>query len=178
MCIELLAMMDVIVAPANGIAIRRAGVNDADTIAEHRLAMFRAMGYRDAAALTSMKRRFLPWVGAKLESGDYLAWLAVTTSDHAVAGAGLWLMDWPAHMLNSSARRGNILNVYTEPAFRRQGLARALIQAALYWCGVNGIDFAILHASEDGRRLYEELGFQAGNEMRMKLGTNANPIRR
>jgi len=27
----------------------------------------------------------------------------------------------------------------------------------------------ILHASDDGRRLYESLGFQAGNEMRITL---------
>ena len=98
-----------------------------------------------------------------------MAWLAVTGDDLVVAGAGLWLMDWPAHMLGSSGRRGNILNVYTEPSFRRRGLARKLIEAALDWCKANGIDFVILHASPEGRALYESLGFQASNEMRIRL---------
>lgn len=153
---------------AEGIAIRRAAVEDARTIAIHRRAMFRDMGYHDKTALDLMMAKFLPWLEAKMVSGDYLAWLAVTAGDCVVAGAGLWLMDWPAHMLGSYGRRGNILNVYTEPEFRRRGLARRLIETALDWCRVNGVDLAILHASSEGRSLYESLGFQASNEMRIK----------
>ncbi len=154
---------------AHGITFRRAGVQDAHTIARHRQEMFRDMGYRDEAALDSMRKKFHPWVQARLKSGEYLAWLAVTGDDIVVAGAGLWLMDWPAHMLSSSPRRGNILNVYTEGPYRRRGLARILTESALYWCKANHVDFVILHASEEGRRLYEELGFKAGNEMRRRL---------
>ena len=116
-----------------------------------------------------MQEKFLPWVQAKLESGEYLGWLAVREGDVVVAGAGLWLMDWPARMVGGSARRGNILNVYTEPQFRRRGLARGLMEVALEWCKANQIDLVILHASPEGRRLYESLGFQASNEMRIKL---------
>jgi GNAT superfamily N-acetyltransferase len=78
-------------------------------------------------------------------------------------------MDWPPHMLGSSERRGNIVNVYTEPEFRRRGLARRLVEAALEWCKKNNIDFVILHASDQGRSLYESLGFQPSNEMRVRL---------
>ena len=53
----------------------------------------------------------------------HLGWLALIEGEYVVSGAGLWLMDWPAHMVGSGAKRGNILNVYTEPAFRRCGLA-------------------------------------------------------
>ena len=79
-------------------------------------------------------------VEAKMVSGEYLAWLAVTDAGITVAGAGLWLMDWPAHMLGSSPCRGNILNVYTEPEFRRRGLGRKLTGVALDWCKNNRID--------------------------------------
>jgi len=152
-----------------GIALRRATLDDAVTIARHRRLMFRDIGYHDEALLDEMMEKFLPWLKARIASGDYLAWLAVTTGDVVVAGAGLWLMDWPAHMVGLSGLRGNILNVYTEPEFRRRGLARWLVEAALYWCEANKIDYVILHASPDGRRLYESLGFQPGNEMRIKL---------
>lgn len=151
-----------------GIALRRATWDDARTIAGHRRSMFRDMGYHDEGALDAMTKKFQPWIEAKIASLDYLAWLAVS-NDSVVAGAGLWLMDWPAHMVGSSARRGNILNVYTEPEFRHRGLARWLIEAALHWCKTNEIDCVILHASQHGRRLYESLGFQASNEMRIKL---------
>lgn len=154
---------------AEGIALRRASMADAPTIAHHRRAMFRDMGYEDAAALDSMMAKFLPWLETKMRAGDYLAWLAVTAADRVVAGAGLWLMDWPPHMVGSSAQRGNIVNVYTEPDFRRRGLARRLMGEPLTWCKANGIDFVILHASPEGRGLYESLGFRASNEMRMKV---------
>jgi GNAT superfamily N-acetyltransferase len=140
-----------------GIALRRATLDDAGTIARHRRLMFRDIGYRDDALLDAMVDRFLPWTKAKMASGDYLAWLAVIPGDIVVAGAGLWLMDWPAHMVGSSARRGNILNVYTESEFRHRGLARWLVEAALHWCRANEVDVVILHASQDGRRLYESL---------------------
>jgi ribosomal protein S18 acetylase RimI-like enzyme len=152
-----------------GIALRRATVQDARTIAKHRRSMFDDMGYHDQVTLDSMMAKFLPWVETRIASGDYLAWLAVTKDDLVVAGTGLWLMDWPPHVVGMGSRRGNILNVYTEPGFRRQGLARSLMQAALDWCKVHKIDLVILHASAEGRALYESLGFSASNEMRIKL---------
>jgi ribosomal protein S18 acetylase RimI-like enzyme len=70
-------------------------------------------------------------------------------------------------MVAAGRRRGNILNVYTEPGHRRQGMARALMQIALDWCAANQLDIVILHSSDDGRGLYESLGFEATNEMRL-----------
>jgi len=46
------------------------------------------------------------------------------------------------------------------------------MQAALHECRANKIDFAILHASPEGRPLYESLGFQAGNEMAHQVVTS------
>lgn len=156
-------------ANGTGIIFRRETNDDVATIARHRYEMFRDMGYSDEEALASMRNKFERWVEPKLKSGDYLAWFAATEAGAVVAGAGLWLMDWPPHMVGSSVRRGNIVNVYTEPEFRRRGLARRLVESALEWCKTNHIDFVILHASPQGRSLYEELGFQSGNEMRIKL---------
>ncbi|HLW54595.1 MAG TPA: GNAT family N-acetyltransferase [Candidatus Angelobacter sp.] len=101
-------------------------------------------------------------------SGDYRAWL-VTAAGSIAGGAGLWLMDWPPHMIGQGERRGNILNVYTIGNFRRRGLARYLIETTLQWCRDNRIDTIILHASPEGRALYESMGFQAANEMRLRL---------
>jgi GNAT superfamily N-acetyltransferase len=146
-----------------------ATLEDAPTIVHHRRAMFSHMGYRDDAALDAMSAAFAPWLAARLASGEYLAWMARTEEGRTAGGLGLWLMDWPPHMIGAGARRGNILNVYTEPEFRRQGIARDLMHTALQWCRCNGIRAVILHASPDGRALYESLGFQATNEMRIAL---------
>ena len=151
------------------ITIRSGSIEDAEAIAAHRRAMFFEMGYRDEVALDAMTAAFLPWLGQRMTDADYLAWVAVVPDGAIVAGLGLWLMDWPPHMIGPGARRGNILNVYTEMPFRRRGIARRLMVVALDWCRANDIRVVILHASDYGLRLYEELGFKPTNEMRILL---------
>ena len=154
---------------ASDYLIRPGMVSDAATIIAHRRAMFSEMGYRDEQALDRMSAAFEPWLIARMKTGEYLAWFAVGPDGAVAAGLGLWLMDWPPHMIGPGARRGNVLNVYTEPYARRQGLARRLMETALAWCRDNGIHAVILHASPDGRPLYESLGFKSTNEMRLEI---------
>ena len=152
----------------DGFTIRSGSIQDLALIVSHRRGMFSDMGYCDQSALDSMSSKFLPWLQAKMASGDYLAWFATAGDGTVAAGAGLWLMDWPPHMIGSSLRRGNIVNVFTAAPFRRQGLARCLVETAVQWCQENSIDTIILHASDEGRHLYESLGFTASNEMRIR----------
>ena len=147
--------------------IRPAAIEEAVIIGAQRRAMFVDMGYRDG--LDAMVEAFLPWVRAKMSAGEYLGWLAIAENGAIAAGAGLWLMDWPPHMIGGASRRGNILNVYTDPEYRRQGLARRLTETAIEWCRANGIATVILHASDQGRELYRSLGFEPTNEMRRVL---------
>ena len=150
-----------------GFRITRASAADIKTLVAHRSAMFHDMGYNDVAALTSMSAKFSQWLMEHLNAGDYHAWLVTAPDGSIVAGTGLWLMDWPPHMVGRDSRRGNILNVYTAANFRRRGLARELMKAVLLWCRENCIDVLILHASPSGRALYESMGFVPTNEMRL-----------
>jgi len=153
----------------DGFAIQRASTSDLETLVAHRRAMFQEMGYTDEAALHSMSAKFRVWVLERMNRGDYHAWLVTSEGGEVAAGAALWLMDWPPHMIGRGARRGNILNVYTAESFRRRGLARRVMEAILLWCRENGIDVIILHASPAGKSLYKSLGFSPTNEMRLQL---------
>jgi GNAT superfamily N-acetyltransferase len=156
-----------------GFVVRIGAAGDTETIVAHRRAMFSEMGYRDEEVLDKMCLAFRPWLERKMQTGEYLAWFAVSDDGTVAAGLGLWLMDWPPHMIGPGAPRGNILNVYTEPHARRLGLARLLMETALAWCRDHGIRAVILHASSDGRRLYESLGFKSTNEMRLEIDSSA-----
>jgi ribosomal protein S18 acetylase RimI-like enzyme len=152
----------------DGFAVRRATADDIATLVAHRRSMFADMGYKDEKALDVMAAKCHPWLLTRMHRGEYLAWLAVAPDRSIAAGTGLWLMDWPPHMIGGGTR-GNILNVYTAAAFRRRGLARELMNAAMQWCRSNGINVVVLHASPDGRGLYESMGFSGTNEMRIAL---------
>jgi len=66
--------------------------------------------------------------------------------------------------------QGVVLNVYTEPTWRRRGLAALLMQHVLEWAEANKVKTLVLHASGDARPLYEKLGFVPTNEMRYTGG--------
>ena len=88
----------------------------------------------------------------------------------AIAGAGVQRRPLiprpdPAGRMLLAGLEGLIVNVYVDPLYRRQGLARQLLAAIIDWAPGAGIVRLVLHASPQGRPLYESLGFQAGNEM-------------
>jgi len=68
------------------------------------------------------------------------------------------------------SRQGTIINVFTEPQWRRQGIAGLLIKEIVAWSKSERVDRLILHASDQGRPIYERLGFIASNEMRLSGG--------
>jgi GNAT superfamily N-acetyltransferase len=146
--------------------IRPITSDDAATIIAHRRGMFADMGRGN---LEAMSAEFAKWLDRKLAAGDYLGWFAITPDGQVAAGLGLWLMEWPAQPDDTHERRAYILNVYTQPAYRRHGLARQLMITAIDWCRANGLRTVLLHASQFGRPLYEELEFKATNEMRLML---------
>jgi len=43
------------------------------------------------------------------------------------------------------------------------------VESALKWCREHGYDRVVLHASKEGKPLYESLGFEPANEMRFRL---------
>jgi GNAT superfamily N-acetyltransferase len=152
-----------------GFTVRRADVTDIDMLVAQRHAMFRDVHHSEEALLNSMSANFRAWALQHMNAGDYLAWLAEARDGTIAAGAALWMMDWPPHVIGKSSRRGNIVNVYTRDKFRRLGLARQMMETVLAWCRENGVDIVILHASPFGRGLYESMGFKPTNEMRLQL---------
>lgn len=107
---------------------------------------------------------------AGLSDGSYLGWLAADGSGRVIGGGGVLLCPWPASPKDPCLRRAIILNVYTEPEFRHRGIARRIMMTILEWLKEQGFPSASLHASEEGRGLYEQLGFKATNEMRLRFG--------
>jgi GNAT superfamily N-acetyltransferase len=111
-----------------------------------------------------------PYLAGALANGSFNAWLAAI--GNRIAGGGAVLISpAPAHPYDLDCRRATILNVYVYPEFRRRGIARSLMQSMIAWCRHNQFHDVSLHASDDGRHLYESMGFQPGNEMRLRLST-------
>lgn len=153
-------------------AVRPATVDDIPTLARHRAGMFTDMGELSPSCAGRLVERSRRYLETAIPSGEYVGWLAApdTRPEEVVAGVGMQVRSIiPRPDPSGTAlleRQGLILNVYTEPAWRRRGLASLLMRHVLDWARENGITNLVLHASEDGRALYERLGFHPTNEMR------------
>jgi GNAT superfamily N-acetyltransferase len=90
--------------------------------------------------------------------------------DGKIAASGaLKFADWLPRPDGSRRGLAYAHSVYTEPDFRRKGLARHILNAMIEYGRENGWPRISLHASEMGRGLYEDLGFKPTNEMRLVL---------
>ena len=151
------------------IHIRKASIEDLKHILHHRMAMFKEMGFEDATTLETVENVSRQYFADSLRSGKYVAWLAESLSGQVVGGGGIVLADWPGYPSETRAERAWILNMYTEPAARRFGVAKRLLETMLEWCRMRGFSRVSLHASSAGRPLYERVGFQQTNEMSRNL---------
>jgi len=59
------------------------------------------------------------------------------------------------------------MGMYVLPEWRRRGLARALMKSVISCAAEKGAPLITLHASDEGRILYEKLGFTPAPEMRL-----------
>lgn len=150
------------------VIIRNAVPSDISEILRQRRRMYEDMGYTDEDALTKMIRLSADYMAKAMADGSLHAWLACCR-DTPIAGGAIIISPWLAHPYDLECRRATILNVYTDREYRRQGIARRLMETMITWCREQGLARITLHASDDGRHLYESLGFEPSNEMRLKL---------
>ena len=155
--------------------IRPATIADVSTLARHRAEMFRdihGMPDDQLDAMADASRRFFE---VAMPSGEYLAWLAEPepSPGEVVAGAGLQLRRALPSIRHhaeitevATGLQGIIVNVFTERAWRRRGLAKMLMEKVIDGGRAAGVSHLVLHASAEGRPLYEALGFRPTNEMR------------
>lgn len=151
-----------------GITIREATTADIPEILRQRRRMYEDMHYSDTHAVAAMTSLTATYLAKAMPEGTFRAWLACA-GDRAVAGGAIVISPWPAHSYDLECRRATILNVYTDPDYRRRGIARQVVQTIIGWCRQQGFARVTLHASDDGRHLYESLGFEPSNEMRLNL---------
>jgi GNAT superfamily N-acetyltransferase len=155
--------------PPRDLNFRTATLDDVPVILHHRRSMFRDMGNSTPDELDKMVEATRSWLQRSLADGSYRGWLAQTPDGTVVAGGGIWISSWPARPEDLNTRRALIGNLFTEPEFRRQGLARQLMLLMIQWLREQDFGSVVLHASDEGRPLYESLGFRPTNEMRLKM---------
>lgn len=101
--------------------------------------------------------------------GTFVSWIAVD-GEGIIATSGMSFVEKPPYFGCPSGRIGLLSSMFTDPAYRRRGIAKELLSRVIedakeYGCGTIQIT-----ASDMGVKLYTDFGFvHNGNFMQYKL---------
>lgn len=126
--------------------------------------MAEEMDGSDEAAVNRMIAALEPYLHAAIPEDRRHSWIAEPGGCSSVE-----IVQWVPGRLDPTPRRAWIHSVYIEPSLRRRGIGRELTQTIIAWCRERGFEWIYLHARDQGRPLYESLGFVPSSEMRLKL---------
>jgi len=145
---------------------RKLTAEDLDPFIRMRIAQLREEGATEDLDLVPALKDYYH---RHLEDGTFVSWLAVD-GEKIVGTSGMSFVEKPPYFSCPSGRIGLLSSMYTDPAYRRRGIARELLgrvveEARAYGCGSVQIT-----ASDMGVLLYSNFGFQKnGNFMQYKL---------
>jgi GNAT superfamily N-acetyltransferase len=148
--------------------IRCATTKDAELLARHRAAVWHEVGEWSAEALTAQVPIWTKFFSDCIEDASYAGFIAERAGCAIGSGAVLVHLSIPRPGF-SSARAGRVQSVYVEPAERRNGVARAIMERILTFAREAKLISLALHPSEPARPLYAALGFDAADEMTLNL---------
>ena len=104
-----------------------------------------------------------------MADGTFVSWLALD-GDEIIGTSGMSFVEKPPYFGCPSGKLGLLSSMFTNPAYRRKGIARELLSRVIadardYGCGTVQIT-----ASDMGVKLYTDFGFiHNGNFMQYKL---------
>jgi ribosomal protein S18 acetylase RimI-like enzyme len=148
--------------------LRSISPSDLNLICEHRERMFAESG-RDRTSLKPMTDAFRDWLRPRLDDKSYFGWI-IERDGRPAAAVGMMVIDWPPHPSHlKQERRGYVLNMYVEPDHRHRGLARRLMEMVRAEAQALELDYVTLHATRQGRPLYERLGWTPTAELGLHI---------
>jgi ribosomal protein S18 acetylase RimI-like enzyme len=152
-----------------GYDVRAAARSDLHLLLEHRLAMISEVSpYLSYEAVEELREPNRAWLERHF-GRDFNAFLAYRVHEIAGSAAVLWF-DHPPTPSNPGGAEAYILNVYTEPAWRRRGVARSLVDRILTEAKSRGVKRIWLRTSDDGRPLYMSMGFGDSDYLELRGG--------
>lgn len=145
---------------------RKLTAEDLDPFIRMRIAQLREEGAREELDLVPALKDYYR---RHLKDGTFVSWLAVV-GEKIVGTSGMSFVEKPPYFSCPNGRIGLLSSMYTDPAYRRRGIARELLGRVLEEARAYGCGSVQITASDMGVLLYSDFGFQKnGNFMQYKL---------
>lgn len=149
-----------------GIKYRKLKEKDLDIFIEMRINQLREEGAKEDIDLRPALRDYYM---RHMKDGTFVSWIA-EDEEKIIGTSGMSFVEKPPYFGCPSGKMGLLSSMFTNPAYRRKGIAKELLhrvveEARNYGCGTVQIT-----ASDMGVKLYTAYGFtHNGNFMQYKL---------
>lgn len=138
---------------------KKATVDDIDELVRTRTIVLRAANkLSDDVDMVAVEQESYAYYKKALETGEHIAYLVYDDGTFIGAGGVSFYQVMPTYH-NPSGRKAYIMNMYTAPEYRRQGVAWRTLDLLIKDAKDRGVSQIALEATKMGRPLYEKYGF-------------------
>ena len=137
---------------------KRATMEDIDELVRTRIIVLRAANKLSDDEDMSVVEESKAYYGRALETGEHIAYLVYDNGAFVGAGGVSFYQVMPTYH-NPTGKKAYIMNMYTAPEYRRQGIAIHTLDLLVKDAKEQGVLQIALEATYMGRPLYERYGF-------------------
>ena len=141
------------------IEYKKATTKDIAELVRTRVIVLRAANkLSDDVDMSIVEQESYAYYKRAVETGEHMAYLVYDKETFIGAGGVSFYQVMPTYH-NSSGKKAYIMNMYTAPEYRRQGIAFHTLDLLVKAAKERGISQIALEATDMGRPLYEKYGF-------------------
>ncbi|SFC07989.1 GNAT family N-acetyltransferase [Ruminococcus albus] len=141
------------------IEYKRADLNDLEALVSSRIkVLIAANKLPEDTDMSLIEQQSRDYYKKSLADGTHTAYLVYDGEDIIAAGGVSYYRVMPTCDV-PTGRKAYIMNMYTDPRYRRQGIAYKTLSLLIKDAKSKGVDFISLEATDMGRPLYEKFGF-------------------
>ncbi|MDO9578938.1 MAG: GNAT family N-acetyltransferase [Candidatus Cloacimonadales bacterium] len=138
---------------------RRATLNDIDILIDYRIKFLKEIGQKSTPeAEAALRINLQKYLKKSFKAKTYIVWIA-EIENKPVGFGGMVIRSQPGNFQVPNGKIGYILNMYTVPKFRKNGIGNDIIKLFLNDAKELKLDRVDLHATEMGEPLYRKFGF-------------------
>ena len=138
---------------------KKATIDDLDILTDTRITVLRAANQlSDDVNMSVVKEESYRYYQDALTNDSHVAYL-VFDDDEFVGAGGISFFKVMPTFHNPTGQKAYIMNMYTKPEYRRNGIAYKTLDLLVTEAKRKGITAISLEATDMGRPLYEKYGF-------------------
>ena len=138
---------------------KKATIADIDELIRTRIIVLcAANNLSDDVDMSVVEKESYEYYKRALETGEHIAYLVYDKENFIGAGGVSFYQVMPTYH-NPTGRKAYIMNMYTAPEYRRQGIAINTLDLLVKDARKQGVTQIALEATDMGRPLYEKYGF-------------------